>query len=523
MIPNNYDYLQHSFLSSVSNAITDAPRKLLQEHYRCHPKIIEFCNKKFYDGNLIIMTEDKGEKNVLEAYISAKGNHARGHKNIRQIDIIEEEIVPNLTEEINIRDIGVISPYREQKKELETRFGTELKVDTVHKFQGREEQAIILTTVDNEIGEFVDDPKMLNVAVTRAKRFLRVVVSDNENNVGTNIDDLIKYIQYNNFEIIESKTKSIYDMLYKENRKQRMEYLKNKNRISDYDSENLTYNLIEEVIKENNFDNFDIVVHIPLIDVLANQDLLNEEEKLYTNNDWTHIDFVIFNKMYKKMILAVEVDGYYYHKEGTKQQERDKLKDKILEKYDVPFDIDGYIISIDTGKIDSDYMNTKFEKYLRELNQENISEEELEKALNELHRSYSSLSQTEQKYAQIFIHDIQSGGVSIEKGRTFREYITEYMHNAEIDQIRKVAEIFGLDEEKLRNIINLKVNENNINAFGRFDELLKSVDMEKAKNYLEKISNRELSMFDVNIEIGELLRKFILSNEFDIDDYKLNI
>jgi len=116
---------------------------------------------------------------------------------------------------ITIKDIGIISPYREQKKELEARFGTELKVDTIHKFQGREEEAIILTTVDNEIGEFVDDPKMLNVAVTRAKRFLRVVVSDSENNVGTNIDDLIKYIQYNNFEVVESKTKSIYDMLYK--------------------------------------------------------------------------------------------------------------------------------------------------------------------------------------------------------------------------------------------------------------------------------------------------------------------
>ena len=336
MIPSNYNYLQHSFLSSVSNTVTEAPKKLLQEHYRCHPKIIQFCNKKFYDGNLIVMTEDKGENNVLEAYISAKGNHARGHKNIRQIDIIEKEIMPKLTEKITIKDIGVISPYREQKKELETRFGTELKVDTIHKFQGREEEAIILTTVDNEIGEFVDDPKMLNVAVTRAKRFLRVVVSDSKNNVGTNIDDLIKYIQYNNFEVIESKTKSIYDMLYKENRKQRMEYLKNKKRISDYDSENLTYNLIEEVIKENNFDNLDIVVHIPLIDILANDDLLNEEEKSYANNDWTHIDFVIFNKMDKKMVLAIEVDGYYYHKEGTKQQERDKLKDRILEKYEVP-------------------------------------------------------------------------------------------------------------------------------------------------------------------------------------------
>ena len=66
--------------------------------------------------------------------------------------------MPKITEKITIKDIGVISPYREQKKELEARFGTELKIDTIHKFQGREEEAIILTTVDNEIGEFVDDP-----------------------------------------------------------------------------------------------------------------------------------------------------------------------------------------------------------------------------------------------------------------------------------------------------------------------------------------------------------------------------
>ena len=282
------------------------------------------------------MTEDKGEKDVLEAYVSVKGNHARGHKNIRQIDIIQKEIMPKLIEEVNIKDIGIISPYKDQKNELETRFGTELNVNTVHKFQGREEDAIILTTVDNEIGEFVDDPKMLNVAVTRAKKFLRVVVSNSEKNIGTNIDDLIKYIRYNNFEVVESNIKSIYDMLYKENMKQRMEYLKNKKRKSDYDSENLTYNLIEKVLKENNFNNLDIVVHIPLMDILANDTLLDNEEKLYASNVWTHIDFVIFNKMDKKIFLAVEVDGYYWHKEGTKQQERDKLKDRILEKYMIP-------------------------------------------------------------------------------------------------------------------------------------------------------------------------------------------
>lgn len=226
---------------------------------------------------------------------------------------------------------------------------------------------------------------------------------------------------------------------------------------------------------------------------------------------------------FEKETLFVDFSEHDYNALLARYKDLYHMSESDNEGNEVPFDIDGYITSIDTGKIDSDYMNTKFEKYLRVLSQDNISKEELERTLNELHRSYSSLSQEEQKYAQIFIHDIQSGAVNIEKGKTFREYITEYMHNAENDQIKKVANILGLDENKLRNIVNLKVIENNINAFGRFDELLKSVDLEKAKNYLEKISNKELSMFDVNIEIGELLRKFILSNGFDIDKYKLNI
>ena len=142
--------------------------------------------------------------------------------------------------------------------------------------------------------------------------------------------------------------------------------------------------------------------------------------------------------------------------------------------------------------------------------------------MNELHKSYASLSQEEQKYAQIFIHDIQSGNIIVENGKTFREYITEYTHRAENDQIRQISNVLGLDETKLRNIINLKVNENNINAFGRFDELLQSVDINKAKAYFESSLGQELTIFDVNIEVRELLRKFILSNGFNLEDYKPN-
>lgn len=335
-IESNYDYLQHSFLESVKSTLKNAPRTLLREHYRCHPKIVQFCNKKFYNNQLIIMTEDHGEEDILKAYITSEGNHARGHLNQRQIDVIEKEVIPELSKKVDSKNIGIISPYRKQRDKIQQTVGNDLKIDTVHKFQGREEEAIIITTVDNEITEFVDDPKMLNVAVTRAKKYLRLVVSNNENNKNTNIGDLIRYIKYNNFETIESKTKSIYDLLYKQNRQKRLEYLKNKKRVSDFDSENLTYNLIDKILKENNYDNLDIAVHVPLINVLADMELLNEEEAKFATNTWTHIDFVIFNKMDKKLVVAIEVDGYYFHREGTKQQERDNIKDKILYKYDIP-------------------------------------------------------------------------------------------------------------------------------------------------------------------------------------------
>jgi superfamily I DNA and/or RNA helicase len=67
-LPEAYRYKKHSLLSSVTIMFPEAPSTLLREHYRCHPKIIEFCNKKFYDGQLIILTETKTECNPLILY-----------------------------------------------------------------------------------------------------------------------------------------------------------------------------------------------------------------------------------------------------------------------------------------------------------------------------------------------------------------------------------------------------------------------------------------------------------------------
>ena len=335
-IASNYDYVKQSFLTSIIESLNYVNKVLLKEHYRCHPKIINFCNKKFYNNELVILTEDKGEEDVMKVYITVKGSHARGHYNQRQIDIIDKEIMPELKQKLSVDEIGIVSPYNEQKIRLQDAINNEnIQIDTVHKYQGREKDAIIITTVNNKISEFIDDPKMLNVAITRSKRFLRLVVSNEICEKDGNINDLIKYIKYNNFEIVKSNVKSIFDLLYKENRLARLQYLKNKKRISLFDSENIAYNEIENILK-NNYNNLGIITHIPLFRILENKNLLNKDELKYASHEWTHIDFVIYNKMDKKPSLAIEVDGYTFHKKSTAQSQRDELKNEILKKYNIP-------------------------------------------------------------------------------------------------------------------------------------------------------------------------------------------
>lgn len=183
---------------------------------------------------------------------------------------------------------------------------------------------------------------------------------------------------------------------------------------------------------------------------------------------------------------------------------------------DVPFEIEGYLTEIDTGAIDVEYMNSRFEKFLKLLEQEGIDEVQMEQTLDELHKSFASLTQEEQKYANIFLHDVQSGNAIMESGKSFRDYITEYQSKAKSDQIHQLSEMLGLDEAKLRSMIKSGITEANINEFGRLDELKGTVDKTKAKAYFEKITNTQIPMFKINIKIDELLRKFLLSGGFDI-------
>lgn len=158
-------------------------------------------------------------------YKAVEGNHSRERINIRQIDVIKNEVIPQQKIDVAKDSVGIVTPYRNQTMHLQEAFkGTKVRADTVDKFQGQECDIIILSTVDDEITEFADNPNRLNVAVSRAVNQLIVVTDGNNQGKDSNVKDLIDYIGYQNCEVIESKIYSVFDYLYKSYHDRKEEY-----------------------------------------------------------------------------------------------------------------------------------------------------------------------------------------------------------------------------------------------------------------------------------------------------------
>lgn len=332
-IPDGYDCTKHSFLTSVCAVLEDVQQTVLREHYRCHPRIINFCNQKFYGGELLIMTQDKGEQDVMSVIKTAKGNHASGRYNQREIEVVCEEVLSALS---GLDSIGIIAPYRRQVNAFHEKIPN-VEADTIHKYQGREKDAIVMSVVDNYLSSFSDDPHLLNVAVSRAKTKFCLVVTGNEQKYHGNVMDLVDYISYNNCSVTESKVASIFDYLYEQYTKQRLAFFARHPKISAYVSENLTYGLIRDVLQANvKFRCFNVLCHVPLAQIIKDTTLLNEEESKFVKRTWAHVDFLIVNSVGKRPVLAIETDGYTYHNSSTEQYRRDQKKNRIFELYDIP-------------------------------------------------------------------------------------------------------------------------------------------------------------------------------------------
>ncbi|MFP7285954.1 AAA domain-containing protein [Shouchella clausii] len=345
-----YDYITHNLLSSVIEVYPESlPMTLLREHYRCDPMIIQFCNQKYYDGELIALSESKGDDPLILLQ-TAQGNHMRGQRskyNIRELDSLDEEII---REKIfsNNEDVGFLSAYRKQIHAAEEKWtdGEMAALDTVHKFQGREHDGIIFSTVLDEkasdfLKAFVDNPSLLNVAVSRAKRRL-VIVSGVEPFMKYNkeISDLIRYIRYYDTEATfeyKSNVTSVFDLLYRKFSPlllERKSKLKRKD--STYMSEQIMASLLRDILQEESYKKLSFHRNYLLKDFMKDLSIFNKGEQGYIKRG-AHCDFLIFYKIGKEPIAGIEVDGTSFHDESQKKQmEKDRMKDEIFCKAGIP-------------------------------------------------------------------------------------------------------------------------------------------------------------------------------------------
>ncbi|QJD86356.1 DUF2726 domain-containing protein [Cohnella herbarum] len=341
-----YDYFAHNLLSSVLALYDQAvPQVMLREHYRCHPKIIDFCNQKYYDGQLIAFTQGEEGSRPLVIYSTELGNHMRelkhgtkGKFNQRELDVAQQEVLAALEEEIeSYSDIGFTTPYRAQL-ERANELLEDIESDTVHKYQGREKPVMILSTVlDNtrpgkEGLKFVSDPKLINVAVSRAQRQL-ILVTDHSafRKYRNEIGDLIRYMEYSTVDdnLVKSEIVSVFDLLYKDYSEKLREFGQRTKVISKFQSENLIWTLLSDILPKS-YPDLECRYQLLIKNIFANMNSLKEEERRYIHNG-ASVDFVIYHKLDKSPLLAIEVDGFAFHANNPLQLERDAMKNRIFQ------------------------------------------------------------------------------------------------------------------------------------------------------------------------------------------------
>ncbi|MRH87458.1 AAA family ATPase [Nocardia sp. SYP-A9097] len=346
-----YDYERHSILSSVGDRYGKTlPRTILREHYRCDPDIIGFCNQKYYDDTLITFTTRTPGWQSMVVARTEPGNHMRRHRvgsrsNQREVDVIEREVLRRYCGGFAAEDIGVTTPYRKQVSKVTDALIDAVEADTIHRFQGREKDVIVMTTVLDETSDendrfglgFLDDPHMVNVAVSRAKKRFVLVTNNEMLPRSTNLRDLIGYIGYRNpgSGVFDSSIVSVFDLLYRDYAARLRPLAARVRRRSDYLSEDIIATVLDDLLQESNYRGLAVQPQVYLRNMLPDIDKLTPAEARLVRNK-ASVDFVVFNRVTKQRTCAIEVDGFEYHENNPEQLARDRLKNSICAKYRIP-------------------------------------------------------------------------------------------------------------------------------------------------------------------------------------------
>ena len=326
-VSQEYDYIQNSVYKTFLACDPVSDEILLRYHYRCNKKIIEFNNKKYYNGKLEVLSSVGSAEPLIFADVKDSGASLRNTSPGEAAQILRYlQLHPD-------QDVGIITPFSNQRKLLvnvlkENGFGN-TACGTVHAFQGDEKDVILFSlglsdqTQSKTYDWLKNNRELINVATSRARQQLIVFGSDKNLqrlHGASEQDDLYELIDY-------IKTDGACKVTQRTAASRALG-------IKPYSTE--TEAAFMENLKHA-IDNIGAVVsrytvhkEVPVAQVFT-------DNPSYTDLFYTgRFDFVVYETGPGNMeypVLAIELDGKE-HYENEIVRERDRKKQQICKEHD---------------------------------------------------------------------------------------------------------------------------------------------------------------------------------------------
>ncbi len=327
-ITDEYDYIKNSIYKTYLSVDAVSSEILLSHHYRCHKKIIDFNNVKYYNSKLVINSKTESVNPLVFKEVTDNETPTRNTAP-KEAEAIIAYILANQD-----KQIGIITPFAKQKQLIAQKLRdyqiSNVTCGTVHAFQGDEKNEILfsLCLTDKTIGKTYEwlknNRELINVATSRAKN--KLVIFGSQQHIDR-LHQLDKHGQDDLYELVQYvKSQGQYEVTALENRSRALG-------IKPYSTETeeaLLVNLnhaLSNVLRNG----LRCTVHreVPINHVF--NDGNNYNDLFYTGR----FDFVVYQKDFSNQempIFAIELDGKEHYSD-EKVKDRDRRKNEICKKY----------------------------------------------------------------------------------------------------------------------------------------------------------------------------------------------
>ena len=322
-VPDAYDYKANSILTTLLKIDTVSKFIMLDKHYRCPARVINFANKKYYQNQLDINNLASDDSSLKLVDIKKTGT-LEPNTSMAEVSAILEELklIPKNEE------AAIITPFKKQAKLIERilleRGIDNVKVGTIHTFQGQEKDHVIVSsaiTNRTKQGTFdwvKNNKELINVMTTRPKKKL-TVIADVEAIKRLSCNEMNDY-----FELVDYiSVKGNKEILTIEED----EFSSRVNGYRDFttQSERELLKTIQHYRSTNQ--KFGILVKPKVSDLLV---FSNEESELFNYGNAAHFDLVLMDNQHRPL-MAIEVCGPEHYDDPIVIA-RDKKKAEICSK-----------------------------------------------------------------------------------------------------------------------------------------------------------------------------------------------